>query len=84
MPLPHQVLHNVKSYMDSILCTSSIAQFDHVCNVLLDPTKEDISPLLLHYDNLDKFTDLKIPTETMLRLDQSFFREFLVKMRKAH
>jgi hypothetical protein len=46
---PHLVFKNVKRYADTVLKTSSILEFDRVCDILLDPSK-DIGPLLLHYD----------------------------------
>lgn len=57
--------------------------FDQLCDSLLDPRK-DIAPLLQHYDTLEKFSDLLLPSEKMLRLDQDFFRKYIERLKLAH
>jgi hypothetical protein len=57
----------MKSYAAQVLEQSSIVEFDSMCDVLLDESK-DISPLLRHYDQLQ--TMFRMPSVGMLRLDQ--------------
>ena len=58
-------------------------EFERACDALLLSDK-DITPLLVHYDQIRRDTDIYLPSEQMLKLDQHFFRELITKMRKAH
>ncbi len=48
-PPQHNLFQDMKHYAHEVLNQSSIVEFDSVCDVLLDESK-DISPLLKHYD----------------------------------
>lgn len=53
----HLVFTQVKAYAETVLGTSTIQEFDNLCDILLDQEK-DISPLLLHYDALKQYTGI--------------------------
>jgi hypothetical protein len=78
----HETFRSIQAYCGEQLNRSSIVDFNIACDALLDP-KRDISPLLRHYDQLQNFCGIQLPSVKVMKLDQDFFRAFLTKMRKA-
>lgn len=74
----------MKKYISDELNKADVTTFNGMCHYLLDPRKKDIGPLLKHYDQMDKYTDIKMPSQSMLNLDQQFFQKFIEKMKRAH
>jgi hypothetical protein len=61
------VIKQIKSYNDNLL-EGSLGETDKSVQILTDPKKKDISPLLVHLDQLRK-VGIDMPNEHLLRLD---------------
>lgn len=69
-PPAHQAFKQMKRYITERLEQATVTTFNGMCEVLLNPMQGDIAPLLKHYDSMNRYTHLKMPSEAMLRLDQ--------------
>lgn len=70
----------IKNYSNKLLENNIITMNDCV-KQLIDPRKLDISPILVHFDDLKK-AGLIIHTELerFLKIDQDFYRAFITRM----